>query len=87
MLPRIRVKGATIVSMDPTLGIIESGDLLIDGGKIIAVGRNVGSWAVIEIDGRGMIAMPGFINGHIHLWQEHCGVLPQTGRWTTILAC
>ena len=69
MLPRIRVKGATIVSMDPTLGIIDSGDLLIDGGKIIAVGRNVGSWAVIEIDGRGMIAMPGFINGHIHLWQ------------------
>jgi cytosine/adenosine deaminase-related metal-dependent hydrolase len=46
MLPRIRVKGATIVSMDPTLGFIESGDLLIDGGKIIAVGRNVGSWPV-----------------------------------------
>jgi 5-methylthioadenosine/S-adenosylhomocysteine deaminase len=69
MLPRIRVKGATIVSMDPALGIIESGDLLIDGGKIIAVGKNVGSWAVTEIDGRGMIAMPGFINGHIHLWQ------------------
>ena len=69
MLPRIRVKGATIVSMDPSLGIIDSGDLLIDGGKIIAVGRNVGSWAVVEIDGRGMIAMPGFINGHIHLWQ------------------
>ena len=69
MLPRIRVKGATIVSMDPNLGIIDSGDLLIDGGKIIAVGRNVGSWAVVEIDGRGMIAMPGFINGHIHLWQ------------------
>jgi cytosine/adenosine deaminase-related metal-dependent hydrolase len=55
--------------MDPAIGIIESGDLLIDDGKIIAVGRNVGSWAAIEIDGRGMIAMPGFINGHIHLWQ------------------
>jgi len=69
MLPRIRIKGATIVTMDPSLGIIESGDLLIDNGKIVAVGRNLGSWAVSEIDGRGMIAMPGFINGHIHLWQ------------------
>ena len=69
MLPRIRVKGATIVSMDPKLGIIESGDLLIDNGKIVAVGRNLGSWAVIEIDGRGMIAMPGLNNGHLHLWQ------------------
>ena len=39
MLPRIRIKGATIVSMDPTLGIIESGDLLIDNGKIVAVGK------------------------------------------------
>jgi 5-methylthioadenosine/S-adenosylhomocysteine deaminase len=55
--------------MDPALGIIESGDLLIDRDKIIAVGRDIGSWAVREIDGRGMIAMPGFINGHIHLWQ------------------
>ena len=69
MLPRIRVKGATIVSMDPKLGIIESGDLLIDNGKIVAIGRNLGSWAVIEIDGRGMIAMPGLNNGHLHLWQ------------------
>ena len=68
-MSRIRVKSATIVSMDPALGIIEAGDLLIDDGKIVAVGRNVGSWAVREIDGRGMIAMPGFINGHIHLWQ------------------
>ena len=69
MLRRIRIKGATIVSMDPKIGIIDSGDLLIDGGKIVAVGRNLGSWAVIEIDGRDMIAMPGFVNGHIHLWQ------------------
>ena len=55
--------------MDPVIGIIESGDLLIDGGKIIAVGPGAGSWAVTEINGRDMIAMPGFINGHIHLWQ------------------
>jgi 5-methylthioadenosine/S-adenosylhomocysteine deaminase len=69
MLPRIRIKGATVVTMDPTLGVIESGDILLDNGKIIAIGPKAGSWAVTEIDGRGMIAVPGFINGHIHLWQ------------------
>ena len=69
MQSRIRIKGATIVSMDPKIGIIDAGDLLIDGGKIVAVGKNVGSWAVTEIKGQGMIAMPGFVNGHIHLWQ------------------
>lgn len=87
MLPRIRVKGATIVSMDPKLGIIESGDLLIDNGKIVAIGRNLGSWAVIEIDGRGMIAMPGLNNGHLHLWQRRCAASPRTGRSTIISAC
>ena len=47
MLPRIRVKGATIVSMDPNLGIIDSGDLLIDGGKIIAArGNSCGATAL-----------------------------------------
>ena len=55
--------------MDPSIGIIDDGDLLIDDGKIIAIGQKLGSWAVMEIDGRGMIAMPGLINGHIHLWQ------------------
>jgi 5-methylthioadenosine/S-adenosylhomocysteine deaminase len=69
MLPRIRIKGATVITMDPTLGVIESSDILIDNGRIIAIGPRAGSWAVTEIDGRGMIALPGFINGHIHLWQ------------------
>jgi 5-methylthioadenosine/S-adenosylhomocysteine deaminase len=54
--------------MDPSIGIMDDGDLLIDDGKIIAIGQKLGSWAVMEIDGRGMIAMPGLINGHIHDW-------------------
>jgi 5-methylthioadenosine/S-adenosylhomocysteine deaminase len=68
-LSRTRIRGATIVSMDPSIGVIDSGDLLIDDGKIVAVGPKLGSWAVVEIDGRDMIALPGLINGHIHLWQ------------------
>jgi 5-methylthioadenosine/S-adenosylhomocysteine deaminase len=55
--------------MDPSIGIIDSGDILVDDGKIIALGPKLGSWAVNEIDGRNMIVMPGLINGHIHLWQ------------------
>ena len=33
MLRRIRIKGATIVSMDPKIGIIDSGDLLIEAAR------------------------------------------------------
>ena len=39
-LSRIRIRGATIVSMDPSIGIIDDGDLLIDEGKIIAIGES-----------------------------------------------
>src|SRR6202011_2731736 len=69
MSTRIRVRGATVVSMDPSIGVLDRGDLLLDAGKIIAVGRNLADWAVTTIDGHGLIAIPGFINGHIHLCQ------------------
>ena len=35
------IKGATIVSMDAAIGDLDSGDILIDGEKIVAVGRNI----------------------------------------------
>ncbi len=69
MPSQIKITGATIVSMDPALGVIEGGDIMIDGGKILAIDRAVRDWAVTAIDGRGMIALPGFVNGHLHLWQ------------------
>src|SRR3974377_720211 len=69
MPSRIRIKGATVVSMDPQLGIVEHADILVDGGKHPAVGTHLDAWAVTSIDGRGMIALPGFVNGHLHLWQ------------------
>jgi len=34
-----------------------------------------------------MIAMPGFINGHLHLWQTALRGIAATGRSTTISAC
>ena len=68
-LTEFKITGATIVSMDPALGVIEGGDIMIDGGKILAIGRAVRDWAVTAIDGRDIIALPGFVNAHLHLWQ------------------
>ncbi|WP_048860378.1 amidohydrolase family protein, partial [Acidisphaera rubrifaciens] len=69
MASRIRIRGATVVTMDPALGIIDPGDIVIDRGRIVAIGRDLTDWAVTVIDGRGMIAFPGFVNAHLHLWQ------------------
>jgi 5-methylthioadenosine/S-adenosylhomocysteine deaminase len=56
------------------VSIIESGqlqpgrDILIDGGKITNVGRDLMDESDDEpIDGRGKLAIPGLINGHTHL--------------------
>jgi 5-methylthioadenosine/S-adenosylhomocysteine deaminase len=56
------------------VSIIESGqlqpgrDILIDGGKITNVGRDLKDESDDEpINGRGKLAIPGLINGHTHL--------------------
>ncbi|MEI8271340.1 MAG: beta-aspartyl-peptidase [Paludibacter sp.] len=44
-------------------------DILIGGEKILAIGENIetGNIAVEEIDAKGKIVTPGFIDQHIHL--------------------
>ncbi|MFD5549264.1 amidohydrolase, partial [Streptomyces goshikiensis] len=40
---RILFTGATIVTMDPRLGVIDRGDLLVEGDSITAVGAGLGA--------------------------------------------
>lgn len=69
MAGRIKITGVTAVTMEPGVGVIEDCDIVIDGGRLEAIGQGVADWAVTAIDGRGMIALPGFVNAHLHLWQ------------------
>jgi cytosine/adenosine deaminase-related metal-dependent hydrolase len=67
---RILVKGGTLMTLDPALGDIEGGDLLVEDEKIAAVARGIEAPAGCEvIDAAGMIIMPGLVNAHIHTWQ------------------
>lgn len=66
----ILVRGATVLSMDPAVGDLPRGDILVRDGAIAAVAPSVPApdgAQVIEAAGR--IALPGFVNGHIHLAQ------------------
>ena len=38
---RILIKGGAVMSMDPAVGNFEQGDVLIEGKRILAVGRNL----------------------------------------------
>ncbi|MGL4291607.1 MAG: amidohydrolase family protein, partial [Phreatobacter sp.] len=58
-----------VVTMDETIGDIERGEVLIEGDKIVAVGRSLGASADEVVDATDMIVMPGLVNAHMHTWQ------------------
>lgn len=58
--------------MDAKLGTIEGGDVLIEGRKIKAVGKNLGRIDAEEVRADGMILIPGMLDAHRHVWQQSC---------------
>jgi len=55
-MKRKLIKGAWVVSMDPALGDIRNGEVLIEGRTIAAVGRNLAAGEDVEvIDAAGCI--------------------------------
>uniref|UniRef100_UPI0011F2DBF0 amidohydrolase family protein n=1 Tax=Streptomyces marokkonensis TaxID=324855 RepID=UPI0011F2DBF0 len=66
---RILFTGATIVTMDPDLGVIDRGDLLVEGDTVTAVGRDLGTDGAVVVDATGTILTPGFVDTHRHAWE------------------
>ncbi len=62
------VRGAYVMSMDSILGDIAGGDIHVRDGEIINVGKGLITRNVEEIDGQDMIASPGLIDTHWHMW-------------------
>ncbi len=68
-MARTMITGGSVVSMDPAIGTLPSGDVLIDGDRIADVGVSIASDDARVIDAGGMIVMPGLVNAHLHTWQ------------------
>lgn len=66
---RILFTGATIVTMDPDLGVIDRGDLLVEGDAIVAIGANLTADGAVVVDATGTILTPGFVDTHRHAWE------------------
>lgn len=66
---QILIKGGTIISMDPKVGNLADGDVLIDGDTLAAVGPGINAPNAETIDAGGMIVMPGFIDTHHHQFE------------------
>jgi 5-methylthioadenosine/S-adenosylhomocysteine deaminase len=66
---RTLVRGGMVVSMDPSVGDLPQGDLLIEDGRIAAVAAELDTAGSEVVDARGKIVMPGFVDTHRHTWQ------------------
>jgi 5-methylthioadenosine/S-adenosylhomocysteine deaminase len=64
------IRHATVLSMDPNLAELPDADVLINNGKIIAVGRDLAAEGAEVIDATGMILIPGLVDAHWHLWNS-----------------
>src|SRR5499427_47329 len=69
---RYIIRGGAVMTMDPSMpnkGDWTQADVLIEGTKIVAVGPNLRAGGAAEIDARGRIVMPGFIDTHHHQFE------------------
>jgi 5-methylthioadenosine/S-adenosylhomocysteine deaminase len=87
---RILIRNADlIITMEPQLGdgplgLLASGDVLLVGDRIAAVGRGLDSSGARIVDATGKLVLPGFVDVHNHLWQSlirGCGTSLGVGDW------
>lgn len=57
-----------IVSMDPVIGDLPRGDILVRDGRIVAVRTGLDGQGAERIDMQGRVVMPGFVDTHWHMW-------------------
>src|SRR5262245_35546994 len=69
---RYVIRNGAVMTMDPSMpnrGEFPKADVLVEGKKIVAVGPNLPVGNAAEIDARGRIVMPGFIDTHHHQFE------------------
>ena len=62
------IRGATVLTIDPNVGDLATGDVHVRDGTIVAIAPRIDLTNVPIVEGGGMICMPGFVDTHWHLW-------------------
>src|SRR5579875_330436 len=65
---RMLLRGGYVITMDPAIGDLPGGDVLVEDDRIVAVQRDISADAdVLDVTGR--IVIPGFVDTHRHTWE------------------
>jgi 5-methylthioadenosine/S-adenosylhomocysteine deaminase len=63
------IRGGSVISMDTRIGDLPRGDVHIRDGVIVDVAQQLDVPDAEIIDASSMVVMPGFVDGHRHLWE------------------
>jgi cytosine/adenosine deaminase-related metal-dependent hydrolase len=69
----IHIKNASVITVDTTAGTLSNCDVLLENDVIRAIGPNLdvpSDGKLTVIDATNCIVVPGFVDGHHHLWQH-----------------
>jgi 5-methylthioadenosine/S-adenosylhomocysteine deaminase len=66
---RVLFRGGHVLTMDPGLGDVHGGDVLVEDGRIAAVAPGIEAGDAEVVDTTGCIVIPGFIDSHRHTWE------------------
>lgn len=62
----IIIKNAYVLTMDPDLGDLKNGVVVIEDGRITEIGEKTNESAETVIDAKHSVVMPGLVNTHTH---------------------
>lgn len=66
---RTLIRGGHVLSMDPAVGNFATGDVLIEGSRILSIAPRIDATDAAVIDATGHVVMPGFIDTHHHQFE------------------
>ena len=76
------LKSGIVVTQDAQLGVLPTGDVLIENDRIAAIGSPLAAGDAEVIDCRGHFVLPGLINAHMHTWQT--ALRSVAANWTLL---
>lgn len=66
---RVLIQGGAVLSMDEAVGNFATGDVLIEGTRIVEVAARIDAPDAVVVDAAGKVVMPGFIDTHHHQFE------------------
>ena len=68
MTNRLLLRGGHVITMDPQIGDLIKGDVLIEDDEIVGIEPQIDADAEV-VDATGDVVIPGFIDSHRHTWE------------------